>query len=137
MDTKRQAFKNIEEEFGSLDVLIDNAGVSLERGISPSQLELSVLKETFETNFFGMFAVTRAMLPLLKKSPCVRIVNLSSGLGSLTMNSDPESEFARFNLLAYNSSETDVNALTLMLAKEFKNTTLKINSADPGYTATD
>ncbi|MET3545689.1 NAD(P)-dependent dehydrogenase (short-subunit alcohol dehydrogenase family) [Paenibacillus favisporus] len=103
MDTKRQAFRKIEEEFGSLDVLINNAGVSLERGISPSQLELSVLKETFETYFFGMFAVTRAMLPLLKKSPSGRIVNLSSGLGSLTMNSDPESEFARFNLLAYNS----------------------------------
>lgn len=135
--TIEAAFKNIEEEFGSLDVLINNAGVSLERGISPSQLELSVLKETFETNFFGMFAVMRAMLPLLKKSPCGRIVNLSSGLGSLTINSDPESEFAHFNLLAYNSSKTAVNALTVMLAKEFKNTSLKINSADPGYTATD
>lgn len=135
--TIEAAFKNIEEEFGSLDVLINNAGVSLERGISPSQLELSALKETFETNFFGMFAVTRAMLPLLKKSPCGRIVNLSSGLGSLILNSDPESEFARFNLLAYSSSKTAVNALTVMLAKEFKNTSLKINSADPGYTATD
>jgi NAD(P)-dependent dehydrogenase (short-subunit alcohol dehydrogenase family) len=136
-DTIEAATKQIEQEFGSLDVLINNAGVSLERGASPSQLELAVLKETFETNFFGMFAVTKAMLSLLTKSPSGRIVNLSSGLGSLAINSDPKSEFARFNLLAYNSSKTAVNALTVMFAKEFKNSPLKINAADPGYTATD
>lgn len=136
-DTIEAATRQIEQEFGSLDVLINNAGVSLERGASPSQLELAVLKETFETNFFGMFAVTKAMLSLLTKSPSGRIVNLSSGLGSLAINSDPESEFARFNLLAYNSSKTAVNALTVMFAKEYKNSPLKINAADPGYTATD
>ncbi|MBB6632920.1 SDR family oxidoreductase [Cohnella thailandensis] len=136
-DTIEAATRQIEQEFGSLDVLINNAGVSLERGASPSQLELAVLKETFETNFFGMFAVTKAMLSLLTKSPSGRIVNLSSGLGSLAINSDPKSEFARFNLLAYNSSKTAVNALTVMFAKEFKNSPLKINAADPGYTATD
>jgi Dehydrogenases with different specificities (related to short-chain alcohol dehydrogenases) len=136
-DTIDAATRQIEQEFGSLDVLINNAGVSLERGASPSQLELAVLKETFETNFFGMFAVTKAMLSLLTKSPSGRIVNLSSGLGSLAINSDPKSEFARFNLLAYNSSKTAVNALTVMFAKEFKNSPLKINAADPGYTATD
>ncbi|MED5018508.1 SDR family oxidoreductase [Paenibacillus chibensis] len=131
------AFKDIEEEFGSLDVLINNAGISKDGGVSPSQLEMSALKETFETNFFGMFAVTRTLLPLLRERPNGRIVNLSSGLGSLTINSDPNSEWSRFNLLAYNSSKTAVNALTVMLAKEFKNTSLKINAADPGYTATD
>lgn len=136
-DSIEAATKQIEQEFRSLDVLINNAGVSLERGASPSQLELDVLKETFETNFFGMFAVTKAMLSLLTKSPSGRIVNLSSGLGSLAINSDPKSEFARFNLLAYNSSKTAVNALTIILAKEFKNSPLKINAADPGYTATD
>jgi NAD(P)-dependent dehydrogenase (short-subunit alcohol dehydrogenase family) len=77
------------------------------------------------------------MLPLLKKSSCARIVNLSSGLGSLAQNSDPQSEFAQINLLAYNSSKTAVNALTVMFAKELKNSSVKINSADPGYTATD
>jgi NAD(P)-dependent dehydrogenase (short-subunit alcohol dehydrogenase family) len=71
------------------------------------------------------------------KSPYGRIVNLSSGLGSLTHQSDPESEFFRFNLLAYNSSKTAINALTVMLAKEFKNSSIKINAADPGYTSTD
>ncbi|MEK3900073.1 SDR family oxidoreductase [Paenibacillus sp. FSL R7-0179] len=131
------AFKSIKEEFGSLNVLINNAGISKDGGVSPSQLEMSVLKETFETNFFGMFAVTRTLLPLLRERPNGRIVNLSSGLGSLTINNDPKSEWSRFNLLAYNSSKTAVNALTVMLAKEFKDTSLKINAADPGYTATD
>jgi NAD(P)-dependent dehydrogenase (short-subunit alcohol dehydrogenase family) len=136
-DTIQAAARQIEQEYGLLDVLINNVGVSLDRGASPSQLELSDLKATFETNFFGMFAVTKALLPLLKKSSCARIVNLSSGLGSLTQNSDPQSEFAQINLLAYNSSKTAVNALTIMFAKELKNSSVKINSADPGYTATD
>jgi NAD(P)-dependent dehydrogenase (short-subunit alcohol dehydrogenase family) len=131
------AVRQIEQQFGSLDVLINNAGVSFDKGASPSHLELNDLKQTFETNFFGMFAVTIAMLPLLKKAPSGRIVNLSSGLGSLTLNSDPESEFARVNPLAYNSSKTAVNALTVMLAKEFKNSPFKINAADPGFTSTD
>jgi NAD(P)-dependent dehydrogenase (short-subunit alcohol dehydrogenase family) len=77
------------------------------------------------------------MLPLLEKSPNGRIVNLSSGLGSLTLSSDPKSEFAQINLLAYNSSKTAVNALTVMLAKEFNNSPIKINSSDPGFTSTD
>ena len=135
--TIEAAAKYIEQEFDLLDILINNVGVSLDRGASPSQLELSDLKETFETNFFGMFAVTKAMLPLLKKSLSGRIVNLSSGLGSLTQNSHLDSEFAKINLLAYNSSKTAVNALTVMFAKELKNSSIKINSADPGYTATD
>jgi NAD(P)-dependent dehydrogenase (short-subunit alcohol dehydrogenase family) len=77
------------------------------------------------------------MLPLLQESPCGRIVNLSSGLGSLTYNGDPEHEHAQFNLLAYNSSKAAVNMFTVTLAKEFKDSPLKINSADPGFTATD
>lgn len=136
-ETIDYAKKQIEKEFGSLDVLINNVGISIDKSVSPSELELDVLKETFETNFFGMFAVTKAMLPLLKKSPCGRIINLSSGLGSLYINNDPESEFYKYNLLAYQSSKTAVNALTVMLAKEYKNTTIKINAADPGFTATD
>lgn len=135
--TIEAAARQIEQQFGSLDVLINNSGIAYDKGASPSQLELPTLKETFETNFFGMFAVTKAMLPLLMKSPNGRIVNLSSGLGSLTLNSDPESEFAQINLLAYNSSKTAVNALTVMLAKEFHNSPIKINSADPGFTSTD
>ncbi len=134
-DTIDAAKGLIEKEYGSLDVLINNAGISLEKGALPSRLEPAVLKETFETNFFGLFAVTRAMIPLLKKSPAGRIVNISSSLGSLELNSRPES--SSLLALAYNSSKTAVNALTVQFAREFKNTPLKFNAAAPGYTATD
>jgi NAD(P)-dependent dehydrogenase (short-subunit alcohol dehydrogenase family) len=129
------AFKQIADEFGSLDVLVNNAGASFEAFVSPSQLELSDLKSTYETNFFGVFAVTKAFLPLLTQAPAGRIVNVSSGLGSLTFMSDTAA--ANFNFLAYPSSKTAVNALTIMFAKEFRNTPLKINAADPGFTSTD
>ncbi|SFB02872.1 NAD(P)-dependent dehydrogenase, short-chain alcohol dehydrogenase family [Cohnella sp. OV330] len=138
-DTVHSAAKRIEDQYGSLDILINNAGVSLDKGLPPSQLELTVLKNTYETNVFGMFSVTKAMLPLIKKSQAGRIVNLSSGLASLALNDDPESDAEKFgvNLLAYMSSKTAVNALTVLFAKELKHTPIKINSADPGFTATD
>ncbi|ADM68518.1 SDR family NAD(P)-dependent oxidoreductase [Paenibacillus peoriae] len=127
----------IEQEYGYLDILINNAGVFFEGNTPPSELELSVLKNTYETNVFGVFSVTKAILPLLKKSSAGRIVNLSSGLGSLTLNSDPTSEFYNVNSLAYNSSKTAVNALTVFFAKELRDTPIKINSVCPGFTATD
>ncbi|URJ47323.1 SDR family oxidoreductase [Paenibacillus polymyxa] len=127
----------IEQEYGYLDILINNAGVFFEGNTPPSELELSILKNTYETNVFGVFSVTKAILPLLKKSSAGRIVNLSSGLGSLTLNSDPTSEFYNVNSLAYNSSKTAVNALTVFFAKELRDTPIKINSVCPGFTATD
>jgi len=96
-----------------------------------------VLRCTYETNFFGVFAVTKAMLPLLRKSDRPRIVNMSSGLGSLTQNSDPGYQYAAAKLLAYNSSKSALNALTIQLAHELRDTPIKVNSADPGYVATD
>jgi NAD(P)-dependent dehydrogenase (short-subunit alcohol dehydrogenase family) len=139
LDTIQSAVKQIDDQYGALDVLINNAGVCLERGLPPSQLELTVLRNTYETNVFGSFSVTKAMLPLIKKSPAGRIVNLSSGLASLTEYNNPESDAEKYgvNLLAYMSSKTAVNALTVLFAKELKDTSIKINSADPGYTATD
>lgn len=131
------AVEKIEQEYGLLDILINNAGVFLEGNIPPSELELSVLKNTYETNVFGVFSITKAMLPLLKKSSSGRIVNLSSGLGSLTLNSEPTSEFYNVNSLAYNSSKTAVNALTVFFAKELSDSPIKINSVCPGFTATD
>lgn len=127
----------IEQQYGYLDILINNAGVFFEGNTPPSELELSVLKNTYETNVFGVFSVTKAILPLLKKSSAGRIVNLSSGLGSLTLNSDPTSEFYNVNSLAYNSSKTAVNAITVFFAKELRDTPIKINSVCPGFTATD
>ncbi|MHC5743161.1 MAG: SDR family oxidoreductase [Nostoc sp.] len=132
------AAKQIESEFGKLDILVNNAGIISDGDrLPPSQVDIETLRHTYETNVFGVFAVTKALLPLLKKSKAGRIVNLSSSLGSLTQNSDPNYEFADFKLLAYNSSKTAVNAITVLLAAELKDTPIKINAADPGFTATD
>ncbi|MFB5676472.1 SDR family oxidoreductase [Paenibacillus terreus] len=133
----QSAAKQIEQQYGLLDILINNAGVFLEDNVPPSELELPDLKRTYETNVFGVFSVTKAMIPLLKKSYSGRIINLSSGLGSLTLNTDPKSEFYNVNSLAYNSSKTAVNALTVLFAKELSNSSIKINSVCPGFTATD
>ncbi|MEJ6482914.1 SDR family NAD(P)-dependent oxidoreductase [Nostoc punctiforme UO1] len=88
-----------------------------------------------KTNVFGVFAVTKALLPLLNKSTAGRRVNLSSGLGSLTQNSDPNYEFVDFKLLAHNSLKTAVNAIAVLLAAKLKDTPVKVNTADPGFTA--
>ncbi|MFC0612665.1 SDR family oxidoreductase [Scopulibacillus daqui] len=136
-DTIKAAAQQIDKAFGSLNVLINNAGINVDNGKSPSQLALDELQKTFETNVFGTFAVTKALLPLIKKSSSGRIVNLSSSLGSLTLNSDPESGFFNYIALAYMSSKAAVNALTILFAKELKDFPIKVNSADPGYTATD
>ncbi|MEH2147736.1 SDR family NAD(P)-dependent oxidoreductase [Nostoc sp.] len=94
--------EQIESEFGKLDILVNNAGIISEGDrLPPSQVDIETLRHTYETNVFGVFAVTKALLPLLKKSKAGRIVNLSSGLGSLTQNSDPNYEFTDFKYLAY------------------------------------
>ncbi|MDT8429743.1 MAG: SDR family oxidoreductase [Pseudomonadales bacterium] len=127
----------IRKRFGRLDILINNAGIAIDQGISPSQLSIDIFRQTFETNVFGAFLVTQIMLPLMKIAGTGRIVNVSSGLGSLTQNSNPEYEFAGVKLLAYNSSKTTLNSLTVQFAHELKDSQIKINSADPGFTATD
>ena len=130
------AAQKIESDFGKLDILVNNAAVALD-GTPPSQLDIEVLRQTYDTNVFGVFAVTKALLPLVKKSEAGRIVNMSSGLGSLTQTSDPGWGFAGVNLLAYNSSKSAVNALTVQFANELRETPIKVNAADPGYVATD
>jgi NAD(P)-dependent dehydrogenase (short-subunit alcohol dehydrogenase family) len=130
------AAHTIETNYGRLDVLVNNAGIALDQ-VPPSHLDMETLRRTYDTNFFGVFAVTKALLPLLKKSDAARIVNISSGQGSLTRQSDLNRERAGFNVLAYNSSKTALNALTVQLAKELKDTPVKVNSAAPGFTATD
>lgn len=127
----------VAEKFGKLDVLVNNAGVSLDGNYKASDVSREVLTKTFDTNFFGVVAVTQAFLPLIRKSDAGRIVNVSSGLGSLTQHSDPAWEFYGVKPLAYNSSKTALNAFTVMLAHELKDTKIKVNSADPGFTATD
>ncbi|MBO9599197.1 MAG: SDR family oxidoreductase [Cohnella sp.] len=131
-----QAAAFIEEKYGKLDILVNNAGIFLQER-APSENDVATLLQIYDTNVFGVFRTTKAMLPLLRKSDNGRIVNLSSSLGSLTLNSDPSFELASFLVLGYNSSKTAVNALTVFFANELRNTAIKVNSADPGYCATD
>lgn len=136
--THEAAAKRVEENYGKLDILVNNAGIALETmGGKPSDVSLETLRKTFDTNFFGVIAVTKAFLPLIKKSGGGRIVNVSSGLGSLAQNADPNWDYKDVKPLAYNSSKTALNAFTIILAHELKDANIKVNSADPGYTATD
>jgi NAD(P)-dependent dehydrogenase (short-subunit alcohol dehydrogenase family) len=127
----------IEDNFGKLDILVNNAAIALDQNQKPSEVDMQMLRKTFDTNFFGVISVTQALLPLIRKSGAGRIVNVSSGLGSLTLHGDPSWEFYPVKILAYNASKTALNAFTVMLAAELKDTNIKVNSADPGFTATD
>lgn len=137
-DSVKAAAAWIEEEYGTLDILVNNAGVIVPQDdIRPSATPLEVLRATYETNVFGVVTVTNAMMPLLRRAPAARIVNMSSGLGSLTLGSDPSSPYFDLNLMTYNSSKAALNMVTLAYAKELRDTTVKVNAADPGYCATD
>jgi NAD(P)-dependent dehydrogenase (short-subunit alcohol dehydrogenase family) len=132
------AVKEIEQKHGHLDILINNAGVMTDDKSKPvSEQSLDTWRTTFETNVFGLIAVTQAFLPLLKKSDAGRIVNLSSVLGSLALHSDPKSPIYDFKVPAYNVSKTAVNGWTVQLAYELRNTRIKVNAAHPGYVKTD
>ena len=132
------AAAQVERDYGRLDVLVNNAGIALDGGPSSAlTLDLETLRRTYETNVFGVFSMTKAMLPLLQKSKASCIVNMSSGLGSLTENSDPNGQYAHIKPLAYNSSKAALNMVTVIFAAELKDRGIKVNAADPGYTATD
>jgi len=126
----------IEKEFGRLDILVNNAGIA-EMGPKPSEVELAKVREVYDTNVFGVAALTQAMLPLLRKSKHGRIVNVSSSLGSLTLASDLSAPFASFVSLGYNTSKSALNSMTIQFAKELKDTAIKVNTICPGYCATD
>jgi NAD(P)-dependent dehydrogenase (short-subunit alcohol dehydrogenase family) len=127
----------IAAEFERLDVLINNAGINVPGDGPPGTADFDVVRRVMETNFFGALTVTQAMLPLLRKSPAGRIVNVSSGLGSLNWNADPNWEFAPVKLIGYCASKAALNMLTVQLAWELRGTPIKVNASDPGYTATD
>lgn len=120
-----------------LDVLINNAGVSGGFPQNPTSVPVSVIRDVFETNFFGVINVTQAFIDLLRQAPHPRIVNVTSGLASLTLHSDPSWVYYPFKGAAYGPSKTALNAWTLTLAYELRDTTFKVNAVDPGYTATD
>ncbi len=137
-EADRQSVANyIEREFGRLDILINNAGVSYEFPVHTGEPKLEILRRTFEVNFFAVVALTETLLPLLKKSDAGRIVNVSSILGSLTIQSDPTSDTYEAKAFGYNASKTALNAYTVNLAWELRHTRIKVNSAHPGWVKTD
>jgi NAD(P)-dependent dehydrogenase (short-subunit alcohol dehydrogenase family) len=136
----REAARQIEADYGRLDVLINNAGtptISRQRS-APSTTDLEDMRAVYEVNVFGVVRVTNAMLPLLRRAPAARIVNVSSEIGSISSQTDPASPLSQMPASAqYPSSKTAVNMLTAMYAKELKDTPIKVNAANPGYCATD
>jgi NAD(P)-dependent dehydrogenase (short-subunit alcohol dehydrogenase family) len=111
-ETIRAAAAAIEADYGRLDVLVNNAGIADGADGPPSRAGIDAVRRIFDTNFFGTLNVIQTMLSLLRKSAAGRIVNLSSGLGSLTLNSDAKWEFAPYKLLGYNASKAALNMLT-------------------------
>ncbi len=133
----KAAAGRIEGAFGRLDVLVNNAGVGARDDGAASSTPLSVVRRMFETNYFGLVAVTQAMLPLIRKSAGGRIVNVSSILGSISEHADPNSVIYQMKMVAYDSSKTAVNAFTVHLAYELRDTKIKVNAAHPGWVKTD
>lgn len=139
----KAAYDYFNSKYGHLDILVNNAGIA--GGTFPgdgpehraADAPLDLLHKVFETNFFAQVALTEALLPLIKKSPAGRIVNLSSILGSLTLHADPKSPIYNAKSFAYDASKTALNAFTVHLAYELRNTNIKVNSAHPGWVKTD
>ena len=129
----------IAHDYGHLDILVNNAGIMLEAigGNNTSTVSDEILRKTFDTNFFSAVAITRAFLPLLKKSDGGRIVNVSSILGSLALHATEGSPIYEAKALAYDASKAALNSFTIHLAHELKGTKIKVNSAHPGWVKTD
>lgn len=132
--------REIENRFGKLDVLINNAGIMLDGSwatSNASSVPLDIIRKTFDTNFFALVEVTQALLPLLLKSQSGRIVNMASIEGSLTLHADPNSYIYDSKPFAYDASKAAVNSFTVHLAHELRNTPIKVNSAHPGWVKTE
>lgn len=144
--TVQAAANQVEERFGHLDVLVNNAGITGSGQVSPqdaydqvpSSVDVDMVRAVFETNVFGVIAVTNAMLPLLRRSPAPRIVNLSSHAASLTITSDPDGPLATLlPSAAYSPSKTALSALTVQYANELRKDGILVNAVAPGFCATD
>ena len=132
------AVKEVERRHGHLDILINNAGIldyAVETG--PTSTTVETFRRVFETNFFGLVAVTQAFLPLLRKSAAGRIVNLTSILGSMSEHADRNSPIHGRNFTAYDTSKAAVNLFTVELAQALADTPIKVNCVHPGWVKTD
>jgi NAD(P)-dependent dehydrogenase (short-subunit alcohol dehydrogenase family) len=133
-DSVTAAIKTIDEAAGRLDVLINNAGIT-GGFVAPADVTADDLRRVYDTNVFGLVRITHAALPLLQRSAAPVIVNVSSGLGSLGVVTNPERMESTFPTVAYGTSKTAVVALTVQYAKALPD--IRVNAVDPGYTATD
>ena len=133
----QRAHDFIEREYGKLDILVNNAGVMHDATLKPAVTPVETIRDVFETNFFGVVEVTQALLPLLRKSDAGRIVNVSSSLGSHTLQSDPAKPLGDYKVLGYDASKSALNMFTVELAAELRDTPIKVNSACPGWVKTD
>ncbi len=133
------AARQLEERAGRLDALVNNAGITGGMPQTPTTVAIDTMRTVVETNVFGVIRVTNAMLPLLRRAPSPRIVNMSSGVGSLARQTDPGASELTVGPLsaAYSPSKTFLNAVTVQYAKELSGTNILINAACPGYVATD
>jgi NAD(P)-dependent dehydrogenase (short-subunit alcohol dehydrogenase family) len=137
------AYDYFNSKYGRLDILVNNAGIAggTFPGTGPehsaTNVPIDLLHKVFETNFFAQVALTEKLLPLIRKSPAGRIVNLSSILGSLALHADPKSPIYHAKSFAYDASKTALNAFTVHLAYELRDTNIKVNSAHPGWVKTD
>jgi NAD(P)-dependent dehydrogenase (short-subunit alcohol dehydrogenase family) len=139
--SNEESVKTARVEIGkkteSLDVLINNAGISGGMAQTVTDIDIAVFKQVFDTNLFGVVLVTQAFMDLLHKSPQPRIVNVTSGLASLTLHNDPTWKYYHVQATVYKSSKAALNMYTIALASELRDTPFKINAVDPGFTATD
>jgi len=134
------AYEYFDQHFGKLDILVNNAGMLIEQIMGKNNsgtVSTDVLQQTFQTNIFAVVELTQKLLPLIKKAPAGRIVNLSSILASLTLHSMPNSPIDPLKSFAYNASKTALNAYTIHLAHELRETNIKVNSAHPGWVKTE
>jgi len=136
-ETIQSARDIIQKDQGKLDILINNAGISGEWPQTASSVSIENLSQNFEINFYGPIRVSQMFIELLKKSDSPRITNITSGLASLTLQSDPDWTFYNFKAAAYFPSKAALNAYTICLAHELKDLGFKVNAIDPGYTKTD
>ena len=143
------AAERIRADLGRLDVLVDNAaisntsklpGMSIEEYAKltrPSNVSLDEVRAVWETNVFGVLAVYQAMLPLLREAPAANIVNVSSGVGSLSTNADPASAYRKTFGPVYPASKAALNAMTLAMMIELESTKVKVRAVSPGFTKTN
>jgi NAD(P)-dependent dehydrogenase (short-subunit alcohol dehydrogenase family) len=136
-ESVQSAFTELSARIPRLDVLVNNAGIPGQFGQLPSAATDDNLHQVFETNFFGVIRVIRVFMELLRKSERPRIVNVTSDLASLTFHNDPGWQYYAYKSAAYGPSKTALNAYTVALAYELRDTSFKVNAVNPGYTATD